>query len=69
MLSETMLREEASWNRPYRNGRRFLRTDVLIIGGGIVGASLAYEFAKYNLDTVLLEKEAELLGMVAKNSR
>jgi glycerol-3-phosphate dehydrogenase len=43
-----------------------LKTDVLIIGGGIVGASLAHEFAKYQLDIVLLEKEAELSFGVSK---
>jgi len=43
-----------------------LKTDVLIIGGGIVGASLAYEFSKYELDVVLLEKEAELSFGVSK---
>jgi glycerol-3-phosphate dehydrogenase len=43
-----------------------LKPDVLIIGGGIVGASLAYEFSKYQLDVVLLEKEAELSFGVSK---
>jgi glycerol-3-phosphate dehydrogenase len=43
-----------------------LKTDVLIIGGGIVGVSLAHEFAKYQLEVALLEKEAELSFGVSK---
>lgn len=42
--------------------------DFLIIGGGIVGTALAYELAKYELDTVLLEKEAELCFGVSKSN-
>jgi len=42
--------------------------DFLIIGGGIVGASLAYELAKYRLDIVLLEKEVELSFGVSKSN-
>jgi glycerol-3-phosphate dehydrogenase len=43
-----------------------LNTDVLIIGGGIVGVSIAHEFAKYQMDITLLEKEAELSFGVSK---
>ena len=42
--------------------------DFLIVGGGIVGASLAYELAKYRLDVVLLEKEIELSFGVSKSN-
>jgi glycerol-3-phosphate dehydrogenase len=43
-------------------------TDIVIIGGGIVGASLAYELAKYQLQVMLLEKEAELSFGVSKSN-
>ena len=43
-----------------------MRFDFVIIGGGIVGVSLAYELAKYQLTVVLLEKEAELCFGVSK---
>jgi glycerol-3-phosphate dehydrogenase len=42
--------------------------DFLVIGGGIVGVSLAYELAKYQLSIVLLEKEAELSFGVSKSN-
>ncbi|WP_406613491.1 type 2 glycerol-3-phosphate oxidase [Mycoplasma corogypsi] len=34
--------------------------DVAIIGGGIIGASIAYELARYKLDLILLEKNPVL---------
>lgn len=36
------------------------RPDVLIIGGGISGASIARELSKWKLDILLVEKEADL---------
>ena len=40
--------------------------DFIIIGGGIVGASLAYELGKYQVSALLVEKEAELSFGVSK---
>ena len=42
--------------------------DVLIIGGGIVGVSIAHELARFQLKIVLLEKEAELAFGVSKSN-
>ncbi|MBR0510235.1 MAG: NAD(P)/FAD-dependent oxidoreductase [Clostridia bacterium] len=42
--------------------------DVLIIGGGISGASIARELTKWKLDVLLIEKEADLaLGASGRN--
>ena len=43
--------------------------DVIIIGGGVVGVSVAYELSKYKLKTVLLEKNQEIgMGTTKANS-
>ena len=45
-----------------------LRPDVLIIGGGIVGASIARELMRWDLDVLLVEKEYDLaLGASGRN--
>ncbi len=36
------------------------RSDVVIVGAGIVGCALAYELAHYNLTVTVLEKEADV---------
>ncbi len=44
------------------------RCDVLIIGGGISGCSIARELARYKLSILVLEKEADLaLGASGRN--
>lgn len=45
-----------------------MKLDFLIIGGGIVGVSIAQVLAKYELEVVLLEKEAELSFGVSKSN-
>ncbi|MBN1526947.1 MAG: NAD(P)/FAD-dependent oxidoreductase [Candidatus Omnitrophica bacterium] len=42
--------------------------DVVIIGGGIVGTSIARELSRYNLRIALLEKETELAFGVSKSN-
>lgn len=43
--------------------------DVVIIGGGVIGASIAYSLCPYELKTVLLEKENDVsLGATRANS-
>ncbi|MDP2912754.1 MAG: NAD(P)/FAD-dependent oxidoreductase [Candidatus Omnitrophota bacterium] len=42
--------------------------DVVIIGGGVVGASVARELSRYKLNIALLEKEAELAFGVSKSN-
>lgn len=43
--------------------------DVVVVGGGIVGAAILRELSKYNLKSVLVEKEPDLsLGTTKANS-
>jgi glycerol-3-phosphate dehydrogenase len=42
--------------------------DVLIIGGGVVGTSIARELSRYQLKVALLEKEEELAFGVSKSN-
>lgn len=42
--------------------------DVIIIGGGVVGASVARELSRYRLTVALLEKEEELAFGVSKSN-
>lgn len=45
-----------------------MKSDFLIIGGGIVGVSIAHALAAYEFKVVLLEKEAELSFGVSKSN-
>ncbi len=46
-----------------------IKSDVVIIGGGIVGTAIARELSKYQLDIVLLEKEPDIaMGTTKANS-
>ncbi|MBN2014629.1 MAG: NAD(P)/FAD-dependent oxidoreductase [Candidatus Altiarchaeota archaeon] len=43
--------------------------DILIIGGGVVGCAIARELSKYELKTILLEKECDVcMGTSGRNS-
>jgi len=42
--------------------------DVIIIGGGVTGTSIARELSRYKLDIALLEKEEELAFGVSKSN-
>ena len=45
------------------------RCDVLIVGGGIVGCSIASDLCKYNLNIVLMEKENDVsMGTTRSNT-
>ena len=39
--------------------------DVLILGGGIIGCSVAYELSKYNLNIALIEKDFDIADDVS----
>lgn len=41
---------------------REVKAEVVVIGGGVIGAAIAYYLSKRGIDTVLLEKRGLLLG-------
>lgn len=46
-----------------------MKYDVLIIGAGIVGSSIAFELSKYDLKVAVVEKENDVsLGTTKANS-
>ena len=45
------------------------RADVIIVGGGVIGCAIARELSRYNLSTILLEKECDVgCGATRANS-
>jgi len=49
---ERKIKEKAPWDG--------MKVDVVIVGGGIVGAAIARELSRFNLKVVLVEKEADV---------
>jgi glycerol-3-phosphate dehydrogenase len=47
-------------------GEKSMNTDVVIIGGGVVGCSIARQLSAYELKTVLLEKEEDVCSGTSK---
>lgn len=46
-----------------------MQTDILIVGGGVIGSAIAYQLAKYNLDITIVEKESDIcMGSSKANS-
>lgn len=43
-----------------------MKTDILIIGGGVIGCAVAYELSKYKLDVTLVEKSSDIANATSK---
>ena len=43
-----------------------MNTDILIIGGGVIGSMIARTLCRYNLDVVIVEKESDLCSGTSK---
>ena len=39
--------------------------DVLVLGGGIIGCSVAYELSKYNLNIALIERDYDVVDDIS----
>ena len=42
------------------------KTDLLIIGGGVIGCGIAREFSKYNINVLLVDKESDVANVTSK---
>ena len=45
-----------------------MKADVVIIGGGVIGASIARELSRYNLNIILIEKEDDVAMGTSKGN-
>ena len=52
----------------YSKTNQVKETDVIIIGAGIIGMSLARELTKYQVDVTVIEKEADVSMGISKTS-
>lgn len=43
-----------------------METDVLVIGGGVIGSAIARELSRYNIDITLVEKESDVARGTSK---
>ncbi|TYB32275.1 MAG: FAD-dependent oxidoreductase, partial [Flexistipes sinusarabici] len=43
-----------------------IKTELLIIGGGVIGCAIAREFSKYNNEILLIEKESDVANKKSK---
>lgn len=49
-------------------GQNIVQADVVVIGAGAVGSSVARELSKYQLDVVLVEKDEDIGGNASKTN-
>ena len=69
MINDQYVKGDSLFNRINKVDKQYkyltddIKTEVIIIGGGVTGAILSYYFSKKNIDTVILEK-----GRVAHGS-